>query len=140
MAIKFVEAAEIYGRSPAALRLRAMNIIYETIKERGATTPMPSAMVNSMNPGGVMGLLAALQPPMQPGLAEGGERAMRRLDWVMAGIVAACLVAVAVFEASSWSLAGFERPGSHGQGPGEATLRRIVSHVPNAPIFGGDAR
>jgi regulator of protease activity HflC (stomatin/prohibitin superfamily) len=46
----FVEAAEIYARSPAALQLRAMNIIYETTKERGATILMPTAMVDAMNP------------------------------------------------------------------------------------------
>ncbi|HEV7385423.1 MAG TPA: SPFH domain-containing protein [Phenylobacterium sp.] len=56
VAAKFVEAAEIYARSPAALQLRAMNIIYETTKERGATILMPTAMVDAMNPGGVMGL------------------------------------------------------------------------------------
>jgi regulator of protease activity HflC (stomatin/prohibitin superfamily) len=55
----FLEAAEIYGRNPAALQLRAMNIIYETTKERGATILMPSAMVDAMNPGGVLGLAAA---------------------------------------------------------------------------------
>lgn len=58
VAQKFVEAAEIYARSPAALQLRAMNIIYETTKERGATILIPSAMVDSMNPGGVMALAA----------------------------------------------------------------------------------
>jgi regulator of protease activity HflC (stomatin/prohibitin superfamily) len=51
VAIKFVEAAEIYARSPAALQLRAMNIIYETTKERGATILIPTAMVDAMNPG-----------------------------------------------------------------------------------------
>lgn len=56
VAQKFVEAAEIYARSPAALQLRAMNIIYETTKERGATILLPSAMVDSLNPGGVMAL------------------------------------------------------------------------------------
>ena len=56
MAAKFVEAAEIYARSPTALQLRAMNIIYETTKERGATILMPTAMVDAMNPGGVLGL------------------------------------------------------------------------------------
>ncbi len=66
VAIKFVEAAEIYARSPAALQLRAMNIIYETTKERGATILIPSAMVDSMNPGGLMGLLAAGRPPTEP--------------------------------------------------------------------------
>jgi len=47
---KFVEAADIYAGHPAALQLRAMNIIYETTKERGATILMPTAMVDSMNP------------------------------------------------------------------------------------------
>jgi len=51
VAIKFVEAAEIYAKSPAALQLRAMNIIYETTKERGATILMPTSMVDAMNPG-----------------------------------------------------------------------------------------
>jgi regulator of protease activity HflC (stomatin/prohibitin superfamily) len=55
----FLDAAEIYSRNPAALQLRAMNIIYETTKERGATILMPSAMVDAMNPGGVLGLAAA---------------------------------------------------------------------------------
>ena len=49
IAAKFVEAAEIYGSSAAALHLRAMNIIYETTKERGATILMPTSMVDSMS-------------------------------------------------------------------------------------------
>ena len=47
---KFVEAAETYAGHPIALQLRAMNIIYETTKERGATILMPSSMVDSLNP------------------------------------------------------------------------------------------
>jgi hypothetical protein len=47
---KFVEAAEVYAGHPRALQLRAMNIIYETTKERGATILMPSSMVDSLNP------------------------------------------------------------------------------------------
>ncbi len=47
---KFVEAADIYAGHPAALQLRAMNIIYETTKERGATIIIPSSMVDSLNP------------------------------------------------------------------------------------------
>jgi regulator of protease activity HflC (stomatin/prohibitin superfamily) len=64
VAIKFVEAAEIYARSPAALQLRAMNIIYETTKERGATILMPTAMVDAMNPGGMLGLASLAQAPV----------------------------------------------------------------------------
>jgi regulator of protease activity HflC (stomatin/prohibitin superfamily) len=59
VAHKFVEAAEIYGRSPAALQLRAMNIIYETTKERGATILIPTGMVDSMNPAAILGLNSA---------------------------------------------------------------------------------
>lgn len=51
VAQKFVNAAKLYASSPEALQLRAMNIIYETTKERGATILMPTAMVDSMNPG-----------------------------------------------------------------------------------------
>jgi regulator of protease activity HflC (stomatin/prohibitin superfamily) len=47
---KFVEAAMTYADHPIALQLRAMNIIYETTKERGATILMPTSMVDSMNP------------------------------------------------------------------------------------------
>ncbi|HXC09991.1 MAG TPA: slipin family protein [Steroidobacteraceae bacterium] len=56
VAKKFLEAANVYAQNPAALQLRAMNIIYETTKERGATILIPSAMVDCMNPGGIMGL------------------------------------------------------------------------------------
>ena len=62
IALKFVEAAEIYARTPAAMQLRAMNIIYETTKERGATILIPTAMVDAMNPGGAMGVVAAARP------------------------------------------------------------------------------
>ncbi|WP_283147802.1 slipin family protein [Silvimonas soli] len=53
---KFVEAADIYAGHPAALQLRAMNIIYETTKERGATILIPSAMVDSLNPSTTLAL------------------------------------------------------------------------------------
>ncbi len=69
VAQKFVEAADIYARSPTALQLRAMNIIYETTKERGATILIPSAMVDAMNPGGVLGLAQAGQAAQAPALA-----------------------------------------------------------------------
>jgi len=58
VAQKFLDAANIYAHNPAALQLRAMNIIYETTKERGSTILIPSSMVDSMNPGGVLGLAA----------------------------------------------------------------------------------
>lgn len=49
VAAKFVEAARVYAGYPAALQLRAMNIIYETTKERGTTILIPTGMVDAMN-------------------------------------------------------------------------------------------
>jgi trimethylamine:corrinoid methyltransferase-like protein len=59
VAAKFVEAATTNADHPAALQLRAMNIIYETTKERGATILIPTAMVDSMNPASAFGVVAA---------------------------------------------------------------------------------
>ena len=74
IAHKFLEAANIYARNPAALQLRAMNIVYETTKERGATILMPSAMVDCMNPGGMAGLAAmALQHSSKEAPAAAGS-------------------------------------------------------------------
>ncbi len=58
---KFVDAAKIYADHPAALQLRAMNIIYETTKERGATILIPTGMVDSLNPASA--LVLANQAP-----------------------------------------------------------------------------
>jgi len=49
IAQKFVDAARTYAGEPAALHLSAMNIIYETTKERGATILIPTSMVDSMS-------------------------------------------------------------------------------------------
>src|SRR6267154_1564063 len=66
IAAKFVEAAKTYADHPAALQLRAMNIIYEATKERGATILIPSSMVDSLNPSAAtLALaLAAKEPPV----------------------------------------------------------------------------
>ena len=63
IAQKFVEAADLYARSPAALQLRAMNIIYETTKERGSTILIPTSMVDSLNPASVLGVVASATQP-----------------------------------------------------------------------------
>jgi regulator of protease activity HflC (stomatin/prohibitin superfamily) len=59
VAQKFLNAAKIYASSPEALQLRAMNIIYETTKERGATILIPSSMVDAMNPAVALALAKA---------------------------------------------------------------------------------
>jgi regulator of protease activity HflC (stomatin/prohibitin superfamily) len=70
VAAKFVAAAQTYGDHPMAFQLRAMNIIYETTKERGATILIPTAMVDSMNPSSALAFaLAGKTPPESPSVA-----------------------------------------------------------------------
>ncbi len=58
IAAQFVEASKLYADNPAAMQLRAMNIIYETTKERGTTILIPSSMVDSMNPASALAVAA----------------------------------------------------------------------------------
>jgi len=62
VASQFVAAAQAYADHPAALQLRAMNIIYETTKERGATILMPTSMVDAMSPAVAMAVSATRTP------------------------------------------------------------------------------
>src|SRR5580704_13452658 len=52
---KFAEAAEVYRDNPIALHLRAMNMLYEAIKEKGAMVIVPSSAVETMGLGGMLG-------------------------------------------------------------------------------------
>ena len=65
IASQFVEAAMTYADHPTALQLRAMNIIYETTKERGATILMPTSMVDSMNPAVALALAGQQASPQK---------------------------------------------------------------------------
>ncbi len=65
IASSFVDAAMTYAEHPTALQLRAMNIIYETTKERGATILMPTSMVDSMNPAIALALAEQATTPQK---------------------------------------------------------------------------
>ncbi len=65
IAASFVEAAMTYAEHPMGLQLRAMNIIYETTKERGATILMPTSMVDSMNPAVALALAGEATAPQK---------------------------------------------------------------------------
>jgi SPFH domain / Band 7 family len=69
IAESFQQAARSYHDNPTALHLRAMNMLYEGLKEKGALMLVPSSAVESMGMGGMLGA-AALR---QQGLAGGGE-------------------------------------------------------------------
>jgi len=58
IAERLSKAAQVYQDDPDAMRLRAMNITYESIKESGGMMVVPSGMADSINPG-VLGLAAA---------------------------------------------------------------------------------
>ena len=58
IADKFAAAAEIYKNDPTALHLRAMNMLYEAIKERGAMVVVPSSVVETMGLGGTLATAA----------------------------------------------------------------------------------
>jgi regulator of protease activity HflC (stomatin/prohibitin superfamily) len=58
IADKFAQAAAIYRNDPTALHLRAMNMLYEAIKERGSMVIVPSSVVETMGLGGMLGTAA----------------------------------------------------------------------------------
>jgi regulator of protease activity HflC (stomatin/prohibitin superfamily) len=61
IAASFAKAAEQYRDNPTALHLRAMNMLYEGLKEKGALMLVPSSAVESMGMGGLLGSAAMLQ-------------------------------------------------------------------------------
>ncbi len=58
IAASFAEAARAYADNPTALHLRAMNMLFEGLKEKGALVIVPSSAVDTMNLGGLSGLVA----------------------------------------------------------------------------------
>jgi regulator of protease activity HflC (stomatin/prohibitin superfamily) len=60
---KFVKAAAAYAENPVALHLRAMNMLYEAIKERGSMVIVPSSAVETMGLGGSLATTALAKQP-----------------------------------------------------------------------------
>jgi regulator of protease activity HflC (stomatin/prohibitin superfamily) len=54
IADSFVQAASSYAENPVALHLRAMNMLYEAIKEKGSMVIVPSSAVETMGLGGTL--------------------------------------------------------------------------------------
>ncbi|QSO45825.1 slipin family protein [Alicyclobacillus mengziensis] len=59
VAESFVAAAEMYARHPAALQLRALNILYEGLKEKASMIVVPSSLADAANLGSLLGTVAA---------------------------------------------------------------------------------
>jgi hypothetical protein len=68
IAASFAEASKAYVSNPTALHLRAMNMLFEGLKEKGALVIVPSSAVDTMNLGGLSGMvsLAKSQLPQKP--------------------------------------------------------------------------
>ena len=58
IAESFAEASIAYQNNPTALHLRAMNMLFEGLKEKGAMVIVPSSAVDTMNLGGMSGMVA----------------------------------------------------------------------------------
>ncbi len=67
IAQSFHEAAKMYQDNPTALHLRAMNMLYEGLKEKGALMLVPSSAVESMGMGGLLGAAALRQQSLAAG-------------------------------------------------------------------------
>jgi len=73
IANSFQEAAKSYQSNPTALHLRAMNMLYEGLKEKGALMVIPSSAVDSMGLGGMLGA-AALRQEQLAAPGDGGKK------------------------------------------------------------------
>ena len=58
IAASFAEASKAYKDNPTALHLRAMNMLFEGLKEKGALVIVPSSAVDTMNLGGLSGMVS----------------------------------------------------------------------------------
>jgi regulator of protease activity HflC (stomatin/prohibitin superfamily) len=61
IAHSFAEASQAYANNPTALHLRAMNMLFEGLKEKGALVIVPSSAVDTMNLGGLSGIVSLSQ-------------------------------------------------------------------------------
>lgn len=64
IAESFAEASLAYQNNPTALHLRAMNMLFEGLKEKGALVIVPSSAVDTMNLGGISGMISIAQQNM----------------------------------------------------------------------------
>jgi hypothetical protein len=61
IAASFSQASQSYIDNPTALHLRAMNMLFEGLKEKGALVIVPSSAVDTMNLGGLSGMVSLAQ-------------------------------------------------------------------------------
>ncbi|MHC1782117.1 MAG: slipin family protein [Anaerolineaceae bacterium] len=67
VASSFAEASKAYVNNPTALHLRAMNMLFEGLKDKGALVIVPSSAVDTMNLGGLSGMVSLAKSQMNTG-------------------------------------------------------------------------
>jgi regulator of protease activity HflC (stomatin/prohibitin superfamily) len=92
VAEKFAEAAKSYTHNPVALHLRAMNMLYEGLKENATIVIVPSTAVESMQLGGLAGLTALTmglgqEGKVKPRAALEDETVVATLEPVASGVL-----------------------------------------------------
>ena len=93
IAHKFVEAADSYRDHPDAMRLRAMNMLYESIAKRGSLMVVPSGLADALNLPALMGTMGAagMVPgntvgiPAEPASDNGASPAIAELEAEVSG-------------------------------------------------------
>ena len=73
IAHSFAQASEAYKNNPTALHLRAMNMLFEGLKQKGALVIVPSSAVDTMNLGGLTGMISMGQQLAAQEKATGGS-------------------------------------------------------------------
>jgi regulator of protease activity HflC (stomatin/prohibitin superfamily) len=73
IATLFDQASQAYQQNPTALQLRAMNILFEGLKQKGALMIVPSSAVETMGLGGMAGMAALDRKTREAGTVPEGE-------------------------------------------------------------------
>lgn len=80
VAEKFEEAAKTYTNNPVALHLRAMNMLYEGLKENATIVIVPSTVVETMQLGGMAGLTALTMGIGQENANKAKEKELKKQE------------------------------------------------------------
>ncbi|OPY40604.1 MAG: FtsH protease regulator HflK [Methanoregulaceae archaeon PtaU1.Bin222] len=80
VAEKFEEAARTYQNNPTALHLRAMNMLYEGLKEKASLVIVPASVLDTMTLGDTSGMIALSRQLQDQAMVKGQNRKTTQLD------------------------------------------------------------
>ncbi len=80
VAEKFEEAARTYQNNPTALHLRAMNMLYEGLKEKASLVIVPASVLDTMTLGDTSGMIALSRQLQDQAMVKGQDRKPTQFD------------------------------------------------------------